>query len=114
MESVDVSTLQNNPTQALRKARREVVVVMNQDRPDALLVGVEMAGVLESRGVRPALATALFRDGHLSLARSAALAGMSFSDFASHLSRLGIAVVQQEPAEIERDMDTLDAWLGSS
>lgn len=114
MESVNVSGLKNNPTAALRKARNDVVVVMNRDRPDALLVGVEVAGVLEARGVRPALATALFRDGHLSLARSVALSGLSFSEFVSHLSRLGIAVVQQDDYEVDRDMDTLDAWLASS
>jgi hypothetical protein len=77
MEAVNVSGLKNNPSEALRLARKDVVVVMNRDKPDALMVGVESSGVLDSPGVRPALATALFRDGHLSLVRAARLASMS-------------------------------------
>lgn len=95
-------------------AHRDVVVVMNRDRPDALMVGLETAGVLDVRGVRPALATALFRDGHLSLVRSARLAAMSVAQFAAHVSRLGIAVVRLDAQETKRDMDTLEEWLASS
>jgi len=114
---IRVSGLKNNPTEALRKAKHDVVavvVVMNRDRPDALMVGIEAAGVLEARGVRPALATALFRDGALSLARAASLAGMSLGEFVSHVSRLGIPVVPLDVAETHKDMDTLDEWLASS
>ena len=114
MESVNVSGLKNNPTEALRKAKQGVVVVMNRDRPDALMVGIEAAGVLEARGVRPALATALFRDGALSLARAAGLAGMSLGAFVNHVSRLGIPVVSLDATEAHKDMDTLDEWLASS
>ena len=114
MEAVNVSGLKNNPSEALRLARRDVVVVMNRDQPDAWMVGVESSGVLGSAGVRPALATALFRDGHLSLMRAARLASMSVADFAAHLSRLGIQVVRLDAAETARDLDTLDAWLASS
>jgi predicted HTH domain antitoxin len=114
MDSVNVSGLKNNPSDALRKARRGVVVVMNRDKPDALMVGIEAAGVLDARGVRPALATALFREGNLSLASAARLAEMPIGDFVTHLSRLGIPVVQLDAGDAERDMDTLDEWLGSS
>lgn len=114
MESVNVSGLKNNPTDALRKARRDVVVVMNRHQPDALMVGIEVAGVLEARGVRPALATALFRDGHLSLARAAHLADMPLGEFIRHVSRLGIPVVPLDADETAKDMDTLDEWLASS
>ena len=114
METVNVSGLKNNPSEALRKAHRDLVVVLNRDKPDALMVGVELAGVLDAQGVKPALATALFRDGHLSLARAAKLAQMTLSDFATHVSRLGIALVRLDADEATRDMDTLDAWLASS
>jgi predicted HTH domain antitoxin len=109
METTNVSGLKNNPSEALRKARDDVVLVMNRDKPDALLVGV-----LNAAGVRRALATALFRDGHLSLARAAHLADMSVSELVTHLSRLGIPVVSLNAQEAERDMETLDAWLASS
>ena len=114
METVNVSGLKNNPSDALRKARHGVVVVMNRDRPDAVLVGVESVGLADSAGVKEALATALFRDGHLSLARSARLAQMSVAEFIAHLSRLGIPAVKLDAREAEADMDTLDEWLASS
>jgi predicted HTH domain antitoxin len=114
MEIVNVSGLKNNPSEALRLSHRDVVVVMNRDKPDAILVGLESAGLLDAKGVKPALATALFRDGHLSLVRSARLADMPVSRFAAHVSRLGIALVRLNAAEAARDMDTLDEWLASS
>lgn len=114
METVNVSGLKNNPSEALRLSHKDVVVVMNRDRPDALMVGIEAAGVLEARGVRPALATALFRDGHLSLARAARLADMTVSQFATHVSRLGIPVIRLNEQEARRDMDTLEEWLAGS
>ena len=114
MEIVNVSGLKNNPSEALRMARKDLVVVMNRDRPDALIVGIETAGMLDAKGVKPALATALFRDGHLSLVRSARLAGMSAGQFSSHVSRLGIAVVRLQEQEAGRDMDTLEEWLALS
>jgi len=114
METVNVSGLKNNPSDALRKARHGVVVVMNRDRPAAVLVGVESVGLTDSAGVKEALATALFRDGHLSLARSARLAQMSVAAFIAHLSRLGIPAVKLDAREAEADMDTLDQWLASS
>jgi hypothetical protein len=60
METVNVSGLKNNPSEALRRSHREVVVVLNRDKPDALMVGVDLAGVLDAKGVKPALATAFF------------------------------------------------------
>lgn len=114
MESVNVSGLKNNPTEALRKARKDVVVVMNRDRPDALIVGLESPAMLEMKGVRAALAIALFRDGHLSLTRSARLAEIPISAFIAHVSRLGIPVVRLDADETSRDMETLEQWLASS
>ena len=99
MEAVNVSGLKNNPSEALRLAHKDVVVVMNRDKPDALMVGIENMGILGEKGVRPALATALFRDGHLSLVRAARVAEMSVPRFVSHVSRLGIPVVKLEGAE---------------
>jgi len=48
MEIVNVSGLKNNPSEALRMARHDLVVVMNRDRPDALMVGIEAAVVLDA------------------------------------------------------------------
>jgi len=114
METVNVSGLKNNPSEALRLSHRDVVLVMNRDTPDALLVGIELTGVLHEKGVRPALATALFRDGHLSLARAARLAEMTVPQFVTHVSRLGIPVVSLDAAETLQDLERLEEWLTSS
>lgn len=114
METVNVSGLKNNPTEALRKSQEDLVVVMNRDRPDALMVGLASTGALDLAGVRVALATALFRDGDLSLARAARVAQMPLAEFIAHLSRLGISVVRMSATETERDLETLDQWLASS
>ena len=114
METVNVSGLKNNPSDALRKSHRDVVLVLNRDRPDALIVGVELAGGLDAKGVKPALATALFRDGSLSLARAARLAEMPLAEFIAHVSRLSIPVVGLDADEAAADLDTLESWLASS
>jgi predicted HTH domain antitoxin len=112
MKTVNVSSLKNNPSEALRFAHDGMVLVMNRDQPDALMVGLnQTGGILDMSGVRAALATSLFKDGALSLARSARLANMVLADFIAHVSRLGIPVINQTAAEVDRDMDTLDQWL---
>ena len=60
----------------------------------ALMVGLKQTKALDMPGVRTALATALFKDGELSLVRSAHLADMPLTDFISHISRLRIPVIE--------------------
>jgi len=111
MKTVNVSGLKNNPSEALRMAHDDLVLVMNRNEPDALMIGLKSSKIIGMPGVRMALATALFKDGDLSLARSAKLAGMPLADFISHVSRLGIPVINQTAEEVQQDMDTLDQWL---
>ena len=114
MQTVNVSSLKNNPSIALRNAKDDVVVVMNRDQPDAVLIGLQSGKILSEPGARIALATALFKDGGLSLVRSAKLAQLPLASFIAHVSRLGIAVIDLEPNDIVRDIETLDQWLASS
>ncbi len=111
MKTVNVSGLKNNPSEALRMAHDDLVLVMNRNEPDALMIGLKSSKIIGMPGVRKALATALFKDGDLSLARSARLAEMSLSDFIAHVSRLGIPVINQTAEEMQQDMDTLEQWL---
>ena len=111
MKTVNVSGLKNNPSEALRYSHEDLVLVMNRNEPDALIVGVNTGNVIDMPGVRKAMATALFKDGELSLARSAKLAKMALADFIEHISRLGIPVINQTAEEVLQDMDTLDQWL---
>ena len=114
MHAVNVRQLKNNPSEALRKAEKEMVVVMNGEHPSAVLVHLEDNGMLAMPGVRQALATALFKDGSLSLARAAKLAEAPLPDFMQHLSRSGIAVIHGSAKEVKKDVETLEAWLASS
>ena len=114
MHAVSVSGLKHNPADALRQARSSPVVVLNRDHPDAVLIGLEQGGVLQAPGVRAALATALFRDGELSLARAARVAEMDVASFIAHLGRLGIPAIRLTAAESNADLDTLEQWLQSS
>ncbi len=111
MKTVNVSGLKNNPSEALRLAHDDLVLVMNRNTPDALMVGLRASKVIDMPGVRTALATALFKDGELSLARSAKLAELTLADFIGHIARLGIPVINQTEAEVQEDLDTLDEWL---
>ena len=113
MITVNVSGLKNNPSEALRSAKQDMVLVMNRNEPDALMVGVNQMKALDMPGVRTALATALFKDGELSLARAANLANMTLAGFITHISRFGIPVISQSDEDVESDMDTLDEWLAS-
>jgi predicted HTH domain antitoxin len=61
-----------------------------------------------------ALATALFRDGELSLVRAAHAAAMDVAGFIAHLGRLGIPAIRLTAAETRADLDTLEQWLQSS
>jgi len=111
MKTVNVSGLKNNPSEALRMAHDDLVLVMNRNEPDALMIGLKSSKIIGMPGVRKALATALFKDGDLSLARSARLADMPLASFITHISRLGIPVINQTAEEVQQDMDTLEQWL---
>jgi predicted HTH domain antitoxin len=111
MKTVNVSGLKNNPSEALRMAHDDLVLVMNRNEPDALMIGLKSSKIISMPGVRKALATALFKDGNLSLARSAKLADTPLADFIAHVSRLGIPVINQTAEEVQQDMDTLEQWL---
>ena len=111
MKTVNVSGLKNNPSEALRMAHDDIVLVMNRNEPDALMIGLKSSKIIGMPGVLKALATALFKDGDLSLARSAKLADMPLVDFIAHVSRLGIPVINQTADEVREDMDTLEQWL---
>ncbi len=111
MKTVNVSSLKNNPSAALRMAHNDLVLVMNRNEPDALMVGLKSSNIINMPGVRLALATALLKEGALSLARSAKLANLPLAEFISHISRLGIPVINQTAEEVLEDRDTLEQWL---
>jgi predicted HTH domain antitoxin len=110
MKSVHVRQLKNNPSDALRMARKAPVVVMNRDQPEALLFHLNDEGLLGEPGVRLALATALYRSESVSLGRGAKIAGVPLVDFMQHVSHEGIPVVRGNAKTLREDLKNLEAW----
>lgn len=104
MQVVNVRQLKSNPSQALREARRAPVVVMNRDRPDAVLIGIEqLAGIPDFDHAREALAVAMFREGQVSVSVAANVAGRSLSQMLRILSARGIPVADATRDDLDAE-----------
>lgn len=114
MHAVKVHELKNNPSGALRQAKKAPVIVMKGDQPEAVIFHLDNDALLGQPGMRLALATALFREGDLSLGRAARLAEMPLVDFMKCLSSRGIPVLRGTAREVKKDLEALDKWRASS
>ena len=110
MKAVNVRQLKSNPSNALRLAREEPVLVMSRDQPEALLVHLNDEGLLGEPGVRLALATALYRSESVSLGRGAKIAAVPLADFMRHVSSEGIPVIRGDAATLRADLTRLKTW----
>src|SRR3990167_7226537 len=91
MKTVNVRQLKSNPSDVLRMARKAPVVVMNRDRPEALLFHLDDEGLLGEPGVRLALATSLYKNDSVSLGRGAKIAGRKSTRLNSSHNQLSYA-----------------------
>ena len=110
MKAVNVRQLKNNPSEALRSARKQPVVVMNRDQPEAVLFHLDDDRLLGEPGVRLALATALFKGESLSLGRAAKVAGMPLEQFMVEMGRAGIPVIRGNARMLKDDLASIKAW----
>ena len=110
MKSVNVRELKNNPSDALRMARKAPVVVMNRDQPEALLFHLDDEGLLGEPGVRLALATTLYKSESVSLGRAAKIAGMTLADFIQEMGGQGIPVVRGNAKTLREELKNIKAW----
>lgn len=111
MHAVNVSTLKNNPTQALSWAQTEPVIVFNRNTPQAIIMGASTMPNEQEPDVRLALALALFKSSGLSVFQAAKYAQCTVQQFMQQASRLGIAMIKHPACEVVQDMDTLSNWL---
>jgi len=110
LKTVNVRQLKNNPSEALRMARKAPVMVLNRDQPEALLFHLDDEGLLGEPGVRLALATILYRSESLTLGRGAKIAGMPLADFMLHVSHEGIPVIRGNAKTLREDLKNIEAW----
>jgi predicted HTH domain antitoxin len=110
MKAVNVRQLKNNPSEALREARRQPVIVLNRDQAEAVLLHLDDESLLTEPGVRLALATSLYREESLSLGQAARFARLPIGELIDHLSRLGIPVVRGEAGQAHEDAETIRQW----
>lgn len=113
MHAVNVHQLKNNPSEALRKVKNAPVIVLKGDVPTAIMLNLDEA-LLKEPDVRRAIATELFRCGHLSLGRAARLAEMAVVEFMRHLSSRRIPIIQGTAPEAKADLEALDKWNATS
>jgi len=110
MKTVNVRQLKNNPSDALRMARKAPVVVMNRDQPEAMLFHLDDEGLLGEPGVRLALATALYKSESVSLGTAAKVAAIPLESFMVEMGRAGIPVIRGNARTVREDLANLKAW----
>ena len=104
MYPTNVRNLKRNPSEALRHAEQEPVLILKGNQPNAMILNLKssLGGVGEQ--LKPALAASLFKDRVLSLEAAAQISGLSLSEFIEHLTQLDIDLVvadQQTAKELE-------------
>ena len=108
MQAFTIRDLREHTGELSRTAEQgELALVTRHGHP--LFVSVPFDDTLLTFGVNVALATHLFRSHSMSLGKAAKLARMSIAEFTEHVSRLGIAVVDYDPAELDQEL----AYLGA-
>lgn len=110
MYATNVRNLKRNPSEALRHAEQEPVLILKGNQPNALILNLKSSLSDMGEQLKPALAASLFKDRVLSLGAAAQVSGLSLSEFIDHLTELDIDLVvadRQTPKELE----TLDSWL---
>jgi predicted HTH domain antitoxin len=112
METVNVRQLKNNPSKALRDAKREMVLVMNRDQPDSLLIGLnQLAGIPNMAQVRLALAASLFKERRLSIGAASKVAGKSVPEMVDFLSSVDIPLVDYSVDDVFDEVSKGQAWI---
>lgn len=106
--------LKSNPSAAIRAALHNPVIVLNRQRPEALLVRLEADSILDEPGIRLALATALYREERIFLSWAARFSGVPLAEFIQYVSQLGIPVVEGTATSVREDIDAIYKWRKSS
>jgi predicted HTH domain antitoxin len=105
VQTVNVRQFKNNPSEALREAKDDLVIVMNRDQPTAALVGLELiAGTADLPRIRFAMAISMFKQKTLSISAAAKFAGKPLSEMLTMVSAAGIPVVDYPASELDEEL----------
>ncbi|WP_347989513.1 UPF0175 family protein [Methylomonas sp. AM2-LC] len=110
MYATNVRNLKKNPSEALRHAEQEPVLIMKGNEPNAMIFNVKTSLGDINEQLKPALAASLFKDRVLSLGAASQISGLSISEFIDHLTQLDIDVVVADQ-QTSKELETLDTWL---
>jgi predicted HTH domain antitoxin len=110
MYATNVRNLKRNPSEALRQAEQEPVLILKGNQPNALIVNLKSSLGDITEQLRPALAASLFKDRVMSLGAAAEISGLSLSEFIDHLTQLDIDLVVADQ-QTAKELELLDSWL---
>ena len=112
MFATNVRNLKKNPSLALRQAEESPVLILKGNEPNAVLVHIDSTLTKATAGLRPALASSMYRDGLISLGKATQISGLPLSDFISHLASLNIEIVRYDET-VEKEVKDVSRWLSS-
>lgn len=107
MDAFSIRDLRERSGELVRELESGRLAVLTQHgRPVG--VTVPLSEQLLQYGVPLALAVELFRTHTVSLGLAAKIAGLAYIEFVEELGRLGILVVDYDPAELSEELEHLE------
>lgn len=114
MKIIDVRHFKKKFSAALRDARNEIVIVIDDGKPAAMLIGFEQLGATTDIAlVRKAIAVSLFNDQVISLSDAAKLASEPVGAMLTRLASLGVPVADYDESELANEVKLGAAWLAA-
>jgi predicted HTH domain antitoxin len=110
MYATNVRNLKRNPSEALRHAELEPVLILKGNQPNAVLLNLKTSLGEVDEQLEPALAASLFKDRVMSLGAAAKISGLSLSEFIDHLAQLDIDLLIPDQ-QTSKELDVLASWL---
>ena len=115
MKTIDVRHFKKNLSAALCDARNEIVVVIDDGKPAAMLIGCAQLGEGSDVDlVRQAIAVSLFKDQVISLSDAATLASEPVGAMLTRLAGLGVPVADYDASALANEVKFGAAWLAAN
>lgn len=109
MKAYNIGDLKDNPSSAIRDAKKGPVLILNREHPEAIIFSLDF--VDKKLEINKILAIKLYQDKAISLGKAAKMAKLSYTDFITLLSKHGVPIVQYEIEDVMKDFETGIKWL---